>query len=323
MSVTTKHHRTNLLLRLARSLLLAVTAGTGLLSLTGFLGAYAYLLNLTSHFRVQYAFVLLGCSLLLWSLKKRKSSLIALSLAILNMSEILPLYQKPEASTSSGGAQFSLFQLNVLTDNQQFDQVRDEINRLDPDVVVMEEVTPEWYRALAPVRERYPYVVETLDRTSLGVMIMSRLPLEETELIDFNDGRLPSLVTELQAEGKPITLIATHPLSPRNKTKFRLRNKQLYAIARAFHERNDPLIMVGDLNITSFSPVFKKFIEQIDLYDSRKGFGVQPSWPGHTWLIARITLDHCLLSDDLQVKQRKLGNYVGSDHLPVYVEIGI
>ena len=321
MSATAKHHKTKLLLRLGKSLLMAITAGTGLLSLTGFLGAYAYLLNLTSHFRVQYAFVLLGCSLLLWSVKKRKSSLIALSLAILNMSEILPLYQKPELSASSEGAHFSLFQLNVLTDNQQFEQVLNEINRLDPDVVVMEEVTPEWYQALAAVRERYPYVVETLDRTSLGVMIMSRIPLEETELIDFNDGRLPSLVTELQVKGKPVTLIATHPLSPRNKTKFRLRNKQLYAIAQAFRERNDPLIMVGDLNITSFSPVFDRFIEQIDLYDSRQGFGVQPTWPGHAWLVARIALDHCLLSPDLRVTQRQLGSYVGSDHLPVYVEI--
>lgn len=315
------HHQKNLFRRVLKSLLLAVTTITGLLSLSGFLGAYAYLLNLTSHFRVQYIIVLLGCTLLLWSLKKRKTSLIALSFAILNMAEIVPLYQKPSPVEAAGNKSFSLFQLNVLSENDQFEKVIREITRLDPDVVVMEEVTSEWYQALAPLRENYPYVVETLHRTSLGVVVMSKIPLQETELIDFNDERLPSLVTELQVEDQAVTLIATHPLSPRSRTKFHLRNQQLYAIARAFQPRNQPLIMVGDLNITSFSPVFKKFISHINLLDSRKGFGVQPSWPARAWSIARITLDHCLLSREFNVRQRMLGNDVGSDHLPVYVEI--
>lgn len=315
------NHQNKLFGRVLKSLLLAVTTITGLLSLSGFLGAYAYLLNLTSHFRVQYTIVLLGCTILLWSLKKRKTSLIALSFAVLNMAEIVPLYQKPSLAETDGNKSFSLFQLNVLSENNQFSEVVHEISRLNPDVVVMEEVTSEWYQALAPLRENYPYVVETLHRTSLGVVVMSKIPLKETELIDFNDERLPSLITELQVSGQPITLIATHPLSPRSKTNFRLRNQQLYAIARAFRSRNQPLILVGDLNITSFSPVFKKFISRIKLYDSRKGYGVQPSWPARLWSIARITLDHCLLSPEFKVRQRMLGNDVGSDHLPVYVEI--
>lgn len=321
MPDTAPPYRKHLFWRLIKSLLLAVTAGTGLLSLTGFFGAYAYVLNLSSHFRVQYAIVLLAGTLLLWSVGKRKTSLIALSLALLNLVEIVPLYQKPAVNTENRQLGFSLLQVNVLSQNQQYEQLMKEVRRLNPDVVVMEEITTEWYEALAAVRQEYPYVVETLERSDLGVMVMSKIPLEETELIDFNDGRLPSLVTELQVEGQPIRLIATHPLSPRSKQNFKLRNQQLYAIAQAFSERDQPLMMVGDLNITSFSPIFKRFIREIDLYDSREGFGVQPSWPARAWRIARISLDHCLLSPDLSVSQRKLGQYVGSDHLPVYVEI--
>lgn len=323
MSVTAKNSKKNFFKRLAKALLVAITMSTGFLSLTGFFGTYAYILNLTSHFRVQYALVSLICAIPLWLLGKRKTSAIALSLLILNLAEIVPLYQKPVLNASPGLGSFSIMQLNVLSDNHQFELVREEVRRLDPDVVVMEEVTPAWYEALEPIRKKYPYVLETLHKSELGIMIMSKIPLSQTELIDFNDARLPSLVTALEFEGQTITLIATHPLSPRNRTKSRLRNDQLYAIARAFKEHENPLIMVGDLNITSFSPVFKKFMEQIDLYDSRKGFGVQPSWPAQAWAILRVTIDHCLLSPDFQVSHREIGRYVGSDHLPVFVKVNI
>jgi len=307
--------------RFVKSLLISVVSATGLLSLGGYLGRYAYLLNLTSHFRVQYVIGLLVCALLLWLLGKRKFSLLALSFILLNLAEIIPLYLKPNKEASVTNGSFSLLQMNILSDNQRADLIIAEIERLDPDVVVMEEVMPDMYDQLAEVRAEYPYVVETLHRTALDVLVLSRLPMIEAEVIDFNDGRLPSLVTELTVGSQTITLIATHPLSPRSRTKFELRNEQLYAIAEAFQGRQQPLLMVGDLNITSFSPVFKKFIDRIGLYDSRRGFGVQPSWPAKLWPILRIAIDHCLLSHEFEVTHREIGRDVGSDHLPVFVQL--
>lgn len=307
--------------RITRFVLTTVVGMLGMLSLSGFFGAYAYLLNLASHFRVQYALALLGCTILLWSVGRRKAALLALGFAVINGIEVLPIYQKPKANTSPKGTKLSLLQLNVLSENNRFDLVGDEIERLDPDIVVMEEVTAEVYDSLATVRAKYPYVAETLHRTNLGVLVMSRWPLTETELIDFDDKRLPSLVCELKIQDSPLTLIATHPLSPRNRKKYQLRNKQLYAIAEAFNQRRSPLMMVGDLNITSFSPIFQKFLEEIKLSDSRQGFGIQPTWPSHLWKIARIAIDHCLLSQEITATHREVGNYVGSDHLPVYLEL--
>lgn len=298
-----------------------ITAALGVLSVGGFFGAYAYLLNLASHFRLQYTIISLAGSIILLSLGRRKFSLLLLGIALLNVIEIVPLYQKPARRTGSVQANFSLLQANVLSENQQHQRLIHEVRRLNPNIVVLEEVTQAWYEALQPLREEYPYVIHTLDRSNLGVMVMSNVTLHETELIDFDDDRLPSLITELQVNGHVIDLIATHPPSPRNRKRFKLRNAQLYALARKFSHHPNPLMMVGDLNITSFSPVFDRFIRQVDLYDSRQGYGVQPSWPARYWLPARIALDHCLLSSSLRVKKRELLSSIGSDHLPVYLVV--
>jgi endonuclease/exonuclease/phosphatase (EEP) superfamily protein YafD len=321
MSVTAQKPKSGLLKRIFAALLTALAAICGLLTLGGFWGTYSYLLNLMAHFRVQYAVTLFICTLLLWALGKRKTALLAFCFALVNMTEIVPLYQKPVLKQAAGEKDtFSILQMNILSENVQHDEVMREIERFDPDVIVMEEVNLRWYKALRQVKQAYPYLQESVKEDNIGVMVMSRIPLENTEIIDFNDARVPSMVTRLQVNGQAVTLIATHPLSPRTRTNFHLRNNQLFAIAEAFKEHKDPLIMVGDLNITSFSPVFDSFLQTIGLYDSRKGFGIQPTWPAPFARVG-IAIDHILLSRDIRVLERKIGSRTGSDHLPVYVEI--
>ncbi len=50
------------------------------------------------------------------------------------------------------------------------------------------------------------------------------------------------------------------------------------------------------------------------------GFGLKPTWPTSLPLLM-IPLDHCLLSPGLRVTSFEVGPRVGSDHLPVLVEI--
>ena len=58
------------------------------------------------------------------------------------------------------------------------------------------------------------------------------------------------------------------------------------------------------------------------LKDSREGFGILPSWPANAFFL-QTTLDHAMVSENVQVITRQVGEYIGSDHLPIYLEIGI
>jgi endonuclease/exonuclease/phosphatase (EEP) superfamily protein YafD len=83
-----------------------------------------------------------------------------------------------------------------------------------------------------------------------------------------------------------------------------------------------PKICVGDLNITPWSPYYRSFVERTKLVNVRNGFGLLPSWP--TFLFFKclmLPLDHCLVSDDIRVADAQTGEPIGSDHLPLIVEI--
>ena len=54
--------------------------------------------------------------------------------------------------------------------------------------------------------------------------------------------------------------------------------------------------------------------------DTRAGFGVQPTFPASSWLV-RIPIDHVLVSCSVGVTERRVERDVGSDHLPVVVDL--
>jgi endonuclease/exonuclease/phosphatase (EEP) superfamily protein YafD len=81
----------------------------------------------------------------------------------------------------------------------------------------------------------------------------------------------------------------------------------------------EEVIFCGDLNMTSCSIAFKRLLERGDLYDTRQGFGVQPTWS--TWMpLLLVSLDHIWVSGNIRVHSYRVGPRVGSDHRPVVLE---
>lgn len=80
------------------------------------------------------------------------------------------------------------------------------------------------------------------------------------------------------------------------------------------------MIVMGDLNATPWSRPFAWLRERTGLCDSRAGFGIQASFPAASALL-RIPIDHLLASCPIGVRERRIGRDVGSDHLPVVVDL--
>jgi endonuclease/exonuclease/phosphatase family metal-dependent hydrolase len=81
-------------------------------------------------------------------------------------------------------------------------------------------------------------------------------------------------------------------------------------------------MLIGDLNMTSDSPVFQNFLRETGLRDTRAGFGIQATWPTNVPVLW-IAIDHCLVSDKVLVHDRRVGPGVGSDHLPLTVDVSV
>ena len=101
-----------------------------------------------------------------------------------------------------------------------------------------------------------------------------------------------------------------------------MRNRQFEELARTAFEEESSVMLIGDLNITSWSPVFWELLRKGGLTDSRQGFGIQPTWP--VWLpVLLIPIDHILVSEKIVIHSREVGPNIGSDHYPVVVDFSV
>jgi endonuclease/exonuclease/phosphatase (EEP) superfamily protein YafD len=81
-------------------------------------------------------------------------------------------------------------------------------------------------------------------------------------------------------------------------------------------------VVLGDLNITAFSPHFQSLLAQSGLRSAVPGMQWLPTWP--TFLpIAGIQIDHALVSPGITVRGVERGPRVGSDHWPLVVDLAL
>jgi endonuclease/exonuclease/phosphatase (EEP) superfamily protein YafD len=124
----------------------------------------------------------------------------------------------------------------------------------------------------------------------------------------------------LELDGEPVHLLATHPVSPLTADRAAQRDATLARLAVRATERDAPVIVIGDLNATPWSPKLQDLLLEAELIDSQVGFGHQPSYPAARGRLG-IAIDHVLHSADLTTVARELGPSFGSDHRMVHARL--
>ncbi|MDJ0556061.1 MAG: endonuclease/exonuclease/phosphatase family protein [Microcoleaceae cyanobacterium MO_207.B10] len=320
------HKKINLRKVLRRGFIL-MTILTTIFSLTGYLGFFNQIFELTSHFKLQYL-IISCCTLFFWIITRKKLlALVSLGCILLNLFVIIPWYL-PSSQIMSGEQinKIRIFQLNVFNKNQQYSQAIALVKKENPDVVVFLEVSEKWDEKLKALQENYPYVFHNQDNPRFGKSIYSKIPLENSNKIitaKYQKSKTrKSLVTQLKVSGKPISLIVTHPTIPTKRASFKLRNQELELLADYVSKIESPIIVVGDFNTSIWSPYYQQFVEKTRLRNGRRGFGIQPSWPTDFPLFY-IPIDHCFVSSEFEVLNSRIGENVGSDHLPLITDVAI
>jgi endonuclease/exonuclease/phosphatase (EEP) superfamily protein YafD len=293
------------------------TIGILIVSLLGYFGKFSWFLDLFSHFRVQYLqLCLIPFMIALW--KRRNKLAIALVLLVcLNYTFVLPLYFGKPGPAESKTIRAML--MNINAGNGNTDLVLDAIKMAAPDLLLLEEVTPKWAHELEVLNETYRYRISEPQDGCFGMMLLSKVPLEHSQVVEIGNAGVPSIITEAYFPSGTVSIIGTHPLPPGGTEYSRQRNEQLAALPRYVKEQNYPVLLIGDLNTTPWSPYFQTLEKESGLKNSMQGFGHQPSWPsGNAFL--RIPLDHVLHSPEITIHNRMIGRKIGSDHLPVIVD---
>ena len=303
----------------------AALAATGVGTLSAGLAHRGWPYELACHFRLQYA-LLAGVSVVLFGgAHAWPPATLALGVALVNMRALglrwVPGLGRRRTPPPSGRTSRVLVS-NVWCLNQSSARLERLIHQAAPDVIVLVEMTPRWRAALRHQEATYPFIKVVTRPGGFGIACFSRIPMESAEVVRIGRVGLPSLVMRLRLDGRPLMLVATHPSSPLKFRRWQRRDQQLDAVARFAGQQSGPLLLMGDLNTTPWSPSFQQLLRLSKLRDSRVGYGVQASWP--VWgPLLRIPIDHCLVSSGIVVHQRRRGPAIGSDHFPILVEFSV
>ncbi|MDB9525555.1 endonuclease/exonuclease/phosphatase family protein [Oscillatoria sp. CS-180] len=289
-------------------------------------------LEILSHFQLQY-FILSAIALVVIALTRYKVTfLIGLACTVALSTQILFWYLPPRFLTANGDSNLRVLISNVNTQNEQFEEVLAFTRQEEPDLALFMEVDEGWQNRLDELKSDLPHSSGEASPYNFGILLYSRYPLETVEIKDFAEDSTPSVVATIPVNGQRISFVGTHPVPPVRSQYFHSRNKQLDQMGQYLQTAATPQIVVGDFNITMWSPYYKRFIRSTDLKNVRKGFGLLPSWPTKgtypplpNWapLIFSIPIDHCLVSHEVAVANVRVGPNIGSDHRPVVVDLRI
>ncbi|NRB38572.1 MAG: endonuclease/exonuclease/phosphatase family protein [Pseudomonadales bacterium] len=296
-----------------------------LFSLLGYLGDYFYFFDLFSHFRLQYFFLVVIFALVLIGSKSFKWLAVVVVSLMINGIEIGPWYFESintvETSEYSNENSFRILFANVLTQNKQHSKLLQVIDQEKPDIVILQETNKAWIQAISSIDNIYKFKIVIPRSDNFGMAIYSQIPFTDSRILkNLSIEKLPSIYLDIEIEGHNISILSTHPLPPISKVNFESRNVQLENAGKFINKKSGHKIIIGDLNTTMWSPIYVKLLENTGLVNIRRGFGILPSWPESLQLL-KIPIDHCLVSSGIRVLSVKIGADIGSDHLPLIIDL--
>lgn len=307
---------------MARSLLfvilLCVSLMGGLATIFGFLGSLYWIFDLLSHFREYYLLLFLFVIFISTWKKFYILLYVGMVLVMVNLISWLPFYLPSVNKNSSINSQLTIFTANVKTDNRQYDLLVKYVQEINPDVVVLVEVDAQWIAATQVLRQKYQYSVSAPQEDNFGVLLMSKYPLQNGEIVNFGMIGRSSAIATVLIDNKKITIIGTHPVPPFNKRLSHLRDRHLLEIGDLIDRQTLPTVLVGDLNTTPFSHMYRLLVDKHKLTNCFQGFGLARTWQFNPLMPPiPLSIDHCLHTDGISVATSYVGEYVGSDHRPI------
>lgn len=280
-------------------------------------------LELACHFFVQYFVVLSFSAAALAWLRKPKAAAAAAVFVAYCAFQVAPFCLRTEAVTAGPANGFRVISANVHLTNRSYEKIIGLARDLDPDFIFLMEVDPGWMEGLKVLDERYPYRVSAPREDCFGVAFFSKRRPDTAEIEYIGPLPLPSVRAVFSRGNKSFTLRCTHPPPPGTAATFAYRNAQLAdAAARTRSGNAGGNLLIGDLNVTPWSPYFTDLTTASGLKSSSEGFGFNPTWPSFTpWFL--IPIDHCLNSSDIAINRFSVGPHTGSDHYPIIVDFSL
>lgn len=242
----------------------------------------------------------------------------------------VPFVMLPPAPDNAAGEKIRILTANLYVGNPNPAPFVALLTRTQPDIVVMEETRRLFADA---VRESGLYPFETERELSLtdDKKVFSRYPIRDyqqlSDLPGRKIGRHPMRLV-IETPAGPVIVYAIHPDTPRSPEQWQDRNAYFERLALAIHGEAEgaPVVLAGDWNMPVHSAFFRNFFAATGYRFARPGL-----WMPVTRFATRLarlgyfgsTIDHVAVSPQVRVTDWKRGSDIGSNHLPVIVDLAL
>ena len=136
--------------------------------------------------------------------------------------------------------QIKIMVSNVLTPNEQKQDLVNLVNDKKPDILIALETDKKWERALEQIEPDYPYTVKVPLDNLYGMHLYSKLELIDPEIKYLIIDDIPSIHSQLRLQsGRVIWLYCLHPMppSPTEADKSTTRDAELLMVGKRYISR--------------------------------------------------------------------------------------
>jgi endonuclease/exonuclease/phosphatase (EEP) superfamily protein YafD len=314
-------------LRIFRLAMLAMAAAGVAATGIAFLSDWYWYADLFAHLRPQYCVWLALTALGSVVVKNRPTLLLAIIGLLANAAALAP-YALPWRDTAAAGTDertWTFASINLLYGNREVSRVTGYVRRVQPDVVVFQEVSARWATDLEELRDLYPYRTTQSKKDSFGVAVFSRKKPVEVA-IHTAGSRLGDLAVfgVWESDGQRFGVVGVHPDKPDKEWKTWNRRAYLGEVAQWCDARaraGEPVVVIGDFNATPWSASMKTFTRDTRLGNTSQGTIFGATW--NVWEPHRLLIDHAFLSSHWKLHAREVGPNVGSDHRPLLIRAAL
>lgn len=204
---------------------------------------------------------------------------------------------------------------NALFVNKDFAALKNEIARIDADVIVLIEFEPGNVPIYDQLKNQFPYQFTCPPKVHCDLGIFSKFPLSNTE-VELSWAGPDYIRASLGPDFGGLTIFGTHTTRfPHPRAQF----TQVKALAKLLETVVGPLIVMGDFNATPFSRVTQTLATAANMTRLTS----LPSWPAQLGL-PQVAIDHIFVSPGIRpLTSQSIGNNAGSDHFPVFMKLAI
>ncbi len=249
------------------------------------------------------------------ALRRPALSAVALGLSLLLTSTQAPLFDGRDRAHADDGVAIRLMTSNVLASNPDLGGLVEDLASRDPDVILLQEITPEHATTLRalPLDGRYPHRVYNPLPFVHGYALLSRFPVASST-VDGVDG-WPLIRTVVETPAGEVEIVNVHTPAPTNRFRHSIWEQELDDMRSWLLASTRPILLAGDFNATPDHQDFRALLagEPDDAWN-RAGSGWGTTYRDGPVIAATIQLDHVVVTDDWGVSDIEVIGLAGSDH---------